>query len=156
MDQQKVWWKTTAWRYRNPEANEPSDTALGMQRVAFFVIAIMFLGIAGIVKAADNANDYSTARVRVVAQTLETRLDQGTIADLRSSFGSTSDLNEVVQAEGDGKVKIRAVGDDQYELTNRKGENPVCLTLTFDNQPHHRGDQPFNNPIITSLNDGPC
>ncbi|WP_336470697.1 DUF6199 family natural product biosynthesis protein [Mycolicibacterium peregrinum] len=28
-----IWWATQSWKFRNPEANEPSDTAYGMTRV---------------------------------------------------------------------------------------------------------------------------
>ncbi|MEV4009891.1 DUF6199 family natural product biosynthesis protein [Nonomuraea angiospora] len=38
-----LWRVTTAWQYRNPEANEPSDFAYGMGRGASFVGAIICL-----------------------------------------------------------------------------------------------------------------
>jgi hypothetical protein len=31
---EKVWRFTEAWKYRNPEANEPSDISYAMQRVS--------------------------------------------------------------------------------------------------------------------------
>jgi hypothetical protein len=35
-----VWWKLSAWAYRNPEANEPSDIAYGLQSLLLGVAAI--------------------------------------------------------------------------------------------------------------------
>ena len=38
---QKVWRATEGWRYKHPEANEPSDTAYGFRRV----LGVVMIGI---------------------------------------------------------------------------------------------------------------
>jgi hypothetical protein len=38
-DQRKLYWRLSSWRYRNPEANEPSDTAYTIGRVVVFAAA---------------------------------------------------------------------------------------------------------------------
>jgi hypothetical protein len=47
-----VWWKASAWAYRNPEANEPSDLAYGFQSlilggaaIACVVVGFVMLGV---------------------------------------------------------------------------------------------------------------
>jgi hypothetical protein len=46
-----MWWTLSAWRYRDPEANEPSDAAYLMSRISGIVIvagaAIAFV-VAGV------------------------------------------------------------------------------------------------------------
>ncbi|MBU9764000.1 hypothetical protein FR943_09115 [Mycobacterium sp. TNTM28] len=41
-----IWWVTQSWKFRNPEANEPSDVAYGMTRVAgvFVIVLALFIG----------------------------------------------------------------------------------------------------------------
>lgn len=43
-----IWWATTAWTFRNPEANEPSDAAYGLTRVAGVLLAIFTLVFGGV------------------------------------------------------------------------------------------------------------
>ncbi|MBP2453703.1 DUF6199 family natural product biosynthesis protein [Mycolicibacterium lutetiense] len=42
----RIWWVTESWKFRNPEANEPSDTAYGMTRAGgvFVILLALFLG----------------------------------------------------------------------------------------------------------------
>ncbi|CRZ15664.1 DUF6199 family natural product biosynthesis protein [Mycolicibacterium neworleansense] len=40
----KIWWATESWKYKNPEANEPSEAAYGMQALGgLFVIVAAFI-----------------------------------------------------------------------------------------------------------------
>lgn len=43
-----IWWATTAWKFRDPEANEPSDAAYGLTRVAGVLLAIFALLFGGV------------------------------------------------------------------------------------------------------------
>ncbi len=42
----RIWWATQSWKFRNPEANEPSDAAYGMTRAGgvFVILLALFLG----------------------------------------------------------------------------------------------------------------
>lgn len=42
----RVWWALSAWQYRNPEANEPSDALYAGKRFGCIVLAIVF-GVLG-------------------------------------------------------------------------------------------------------------
>lgn len=41
-----IWWATQSWKFRNPEANEPSDTSYGMTRLGgvLVIMLALFLG----------------------------------------------------------------------------------------------------------------
>ncbi|MFV8053393.1 DUF6199 family natural product biosynthesis protein [Mycobacterium sp. 48b] len=43
----RIWWVTESWKFKNPEANEPSDTAYGMTRAGgvFVILLALFLGV---------------------------------------------------------------------------------------------------------------
>lgn len=46
-----IWWATQSWKFRNPEANEPSDVAYGMTRVGGVLLVIVALVLGGVVIA---------------------------------------------------------------------------------------------------------
>lgn len=43
-----IWWATQSWRFRNPAANEPSDTAYGMTRVGGVLLILLALVLGGL------------------------------------------------------------------------------------------------------------
>ncbi|TDC60809.1 hypothetical protein E1200_29835 [Actinomadura sp. GC306] len=158
MDQRKLYWKLTSWQYRRPEANEPSDAAYALNRFGMFLGAVMMLVLAAVVNAADASSTYSTAQVRSVASSAASELDQGTQSGIGSSYRASSDVYDAVNEHGGGNVKIRSVGGGEYELTNRDGENPVCLTVTVDNDLNIGGGigEPWSHSVSTSVNVGSC
>ncbi|MFS2294144.1 MAG: hypothetical protein FWJ90_15870 [Actinomadura sp.] len=158
MDQRKLYWKTAAWQYRNPEANEPSDAALGLNRVGLFAAAVGMLVCAGIVHSADAASTYSTSEVSSVAYSVASELNRGDQSGLASSYSTSSEVYEAVNEKGNGNVEIRSVGGDRYELTNRDGENPVCLTVKVDHDLNlgSTAGGPWSHSISTSVDEGPC
>jgi hypothetical protein len=154
MGQRKLFWNTQAWRYRNPEAHEPSDAALGSSRAWRFVGAAVMLAAAGLVKTADNARTYSTEQVRSVAEAAASRLEEPSTPGLSSSFDPT--VYDIVNDEGDGNVKVRSAGTDKYELTNRKGKHPVCLTAKTEDHLDLGSDAPWSHSTSTSVEAGRC
>ena len=44
IDPRGMWEATSAWQFRDPEANEPSDGAFAFQRLAAFVALLMMVG----------------------------------------------------------------------------------------------------------------
>ena len=158
MDQRSLYWKMSAWQFRDPQANEPSDAALGVRRASLFISAVVLLVTAGVIKSADSTQDYSTSQVSSVAYAAGFSLDRNTTSGIGSSFDASSKVYDAVNEEGNGKVQIKSSGGDKYELTNRKGENPVCLTVTVDNDLSlgSGGDSPWSHSISTSVDEGPC
>lgn len=158
MDQRKLYWKLTAWQYRRPEANEPSDAAHALNRFGLFCGAVMMLVLAAILNAADTTRTYSTAQVRSVASAAASELDRGTQSGIGSSIDTSSDVHDAVNEHGGGNVEIRSAGGGEYELTNRDGENPVCLTVTVDNDLNIGGriGEPWSHSVSTSVTEGSC
>ena len=157
MDQRTLYWKISAWQYKNPEANEPSDAAFGLNRFGLFAGAATMVVMSVILMGVDNSNTYSTSQVMAVAQTAASELDQGGKSGIGSSFGTSSKVYDAVNEEGDGNVEIRSAGGSRYELTNRDGENPVCLTVEVENDLNLGGDDgPWNHSVTTSVDEGPC
>mgnify|MGYP001640235234 CR=1 FL=1 len=44
IDPRGLWEVTSSWQFRNPEANEPSDSAFAVQRFFAFVALLMMVG----------------------------------------------------------------------------------------------------------------
>ena len=44
IDPRGVWEVTSSWKFRDPEANEPSDGAFAFQRLAAIVALLMMVG----------------------------------------------------------------------------------------------------------------
>ncbi|MBO2456879.1 hypothetical protein [Actinomadura violacea] len=156
MDQRKVYLRTRGWQYRNPEALEPSDAALTMSRVGYFFGTVVLLVLALVLKSADRSMDYSTSQVHSVAYAAARSVESGRSSGLGSAIDASSSVYSAVNDEGNGKVKIRDAGGDKYELTNRKGRNPVCLTVTVDNALGLGNGEPWSHTVTTSVTDGPC
>ena len=156
VNQRKLYWSLAAWQYRSPEAHEPSDAALAVSRLSLFTSAVVLLVFAGIVHDVYRASVYSTAEVRSVAYSAAAELNKGTESGIGSSYSTTSDVYDAVNEHGNGNVKIRSAGAEKYELTNREGKNPVCLTVAVDNQLNLGSSQPWRHSVRTSVTDGPC
>ncbi|MFJ8110699.1 hypothetical protein [Streptomyces sp. NPDC096132] len=45
-DQRALWWRFQAKRFRDPEANEPSDSEYRSKRIVAFVCAAFMVGLA--------------------------------------------------------------------------------------------------------------
>ena len=45
----KLWWLLEAWKYQNPQANEPSATAYFLGRIIATLALVFFLGILSII-----------------------------------------------------------------------------------------------------------
>jgi len=44
IDPRGVWEVTSSWQFRNPEANEPSDSAFAVQRFFAFISLLVIVG----------------------------------------------------------------------------------------------------------------
>ncbi|MGW2702669.1 hypothetical protein [Streptomyces sp. NPDC001340] len=66
-NQRKLYWRFAAWRFRNPEANEPSDAAFAWQRGLLFVGAavLVFQGCSAMSDADKNSWDAAELRQAV-------------------------------------------------------------------------------------------
>jgi hypothetical protein len=69
VNQRRLWRATTGWRYRRPEAVEPSDAAMTLSRVGLVLVAV-FLIVVPILVTASNNHDKKAAAHAAAATSL--------------------------------------------------------------------------------------
>lgn len=57
-----IWWATESWKFRNPEANEPSDTSYALSRVGGVVVIIVALALGTSIIAQDHTKTQADKR----------------------------------------------------------------------------------------------
>ncbi|WP_454788981.1 DUF6199 family natural product biosynthesis protein [Mycolicibacterium lutetiense] len=63
----KIWWATESWKYKNPEANEPSEAAYGMQALGGLFVIVAAVILAGLA--------WSTERDKTAAEAEQKKKD---------------------------------------------------------------------------------
>lgn len=132
-DQRRLYWRFSAWRHRDPAANEPSDAAYRGGRILAFVVAGALLFSACRAMDFADSTEWSRREVRAVvaaaAETIEGKKSA-------SAGGSTSLVQDAVRdaAEGEGpyyRLEVSSAGGgDRYQVATDRGEFPYCLSLT--------------------------
>ncbi|MFI1711376.1 hypothetical protein [Streptomyces griseoruber] len=121
VDQRKLYWRFAAWRYRNPEANEPSDRAFAWQRGVLFVAAgVMAFQGCSVVRAVDKGS-WSRDELRQAVEQAASDLEEEPHLD--DAYGDYADLIESkVGDAGDGSgpsyaVEVEASGEESNDYT---------------------------------------
>lgn len=155
MNQRKLWWKIAAWRYKDPSTHEPSETFNTWNRFGYFfgggvmvVMGFVFLSMIG-------SYTFDASGVRSHADQAASVLEEEEPA---FSFGPTESEIEwaLEQVAPSGALRLEERGDsedgdDRYEITNRNGEHPVCLTVGTE------GGLTDEDPETTAtVDEGPC
>lgn len=175
IDQRKLWWKTTAWQYRDPVANEPSDSALGLGRLSLFAVAVFSVIAAVLVLDAqrsvdeqetrrpttpsipsifsstptpdpDKAETYSRSEVREEAEAVAHLLVGEYPFNVGAIITTQSDGN-LHHERQKGKEDKDGWEYTEYELTNRKGDHPVCLRVRQPG-PGHAGSSKVDSAKV--------
>lgn len=63
----KIWWATESWKYKDPEANEPSEAGYGMQALGGLFVILAAVILAGLA--------WSTERDKVAAEAEQKKKD---------------------------------------------------------------------------------
>lgn len=165
IDPRKLWWATSAWQFRNPEANEPSAAANAVGRVVAAVFALGF-GIAAISMTIDSAAPYTQERLDELGR--QAGAEFGGSYYKYGSPGESS-IDSWLDDETGGSVTVAAAGrtveslgggfkDDsryveKFELTSTDDESAQgCLTTEYDGGLFHDGDI----IVSASYDSGPC
>ena len=140
VDPRKLWYSTSAWQFKNPEANEPSEASFALGRVVSGIAAVGFV-IAAIVLTAG-----------AVAPLSQERLDSAGYDAARELSGTfykygTPGVSRIEDAIGRDDVEVRegttenedagfgeAYGiEETYELTGTDDPSVHgCLTVSYD------------------------
>ncbi|MGP4015873.1 hypothetical protein [Saccharopolyspora sp. 5N708] len=117
-DQRKLWWSFQAMWYANPGANEPSDAAFAMQRVAWFIGAAgLAFGAFQLYGAADDVS-LSGGEIKAAADEVAEQLpndDDGILRD-------PTDHNFAAYLQD--KLRNTDAADDNGMFTVSQAEEP--------------------------------
>ena len=159
-NQRRLWWSTHAWRYRSPEASEPSDRALRVARLTKLVLAALLVGGAFLVDGPiRTATLYDQRDVWSVALQAAGRLDQRPQANVQET-DVRKRAEEAIAAAGADKVRFRHSGSLAaeglpFDITNTAGDHPVCLTVYAERLPESSAVRSWIR-TTTTLSDGLC
>ncbi|MEH0473207.1 hypothetical protein QA943_30980 [Streptomyces sp. B21-097] len=135
-DQRKRYWRFTAWRYRNPGANEPSDRAFAWQRGVLFAAAgvMAFQGVS-VVRAADgdswNEDELRQAVTRAASELeAEPQMD-----DEYSDYAKLIESKVGDAGVGAGpryavEVQASDAEPDDYTITADGVEDAFCMRIS--------------------------
>lgn len=136
-DQRRMWWRFQARRFRDPAANEPSDSAYRGQRILLLCVAA---GVAGVsvytfssVVEFGPDHDEVVERVRSAAEDLESSNGKYRFPGAGDDEGSwAAYINPPLRGpETDDPVAVFVSGSgdvERYRVAAPDGE--VCLTVT--------------------------
>lgn len=166
-----LWHAFSAWQYRNPEANEPSDAKYAMSRVSCAVCGLFLIGLglnANIELTGDifGVRDHRAAAEQVAAAVQsDSPLTLTNYRDEEAAFGSAveSALRDA-RPQADLRVVNTAKVDGARHYTLAGGRDEMfCLTLTETSRSDWRisvGGRPATIgtkvEIRTGLTDGAC
>lgn len=150
-DPKRIYWSLQAWRYRRPEANEPSGAGYEVQRGRYVIAALLLFGVGGFfwyweevnTTDAGEARD-AVQRTRHILETepwpstprpsggIELEPDYTERLDAALKKANEADAPGIgpqyggVTADSAGKSKG---GGESFEITNEDSKFPQCLTL---------------------------
>ena len=151
IDPRKLWYATTAWQFKHPEANEPSGASFAVGRVVSGVGALCF-GIAALVS--------TVGSVGSVAPLSQDRLDSAGYAAATElggeyyKYGSPG-VSAIEEAIGRDDVRVREgrrETDDSdfgesygihefFELEGAEDDSIAgCMEVSYDGGLFHEGD----------------
>lgn len=143
----RMYWSFDAWRYRNPEANEPSDAAYGLNGCVVWVV-FGFLLIASIVATAAAISPGSADPYDVAS---EVASEVGGRYESQWGTPHRDGLNRLAGEKSGGRVQVREVREDTetdttwYEFTGSDGTEPACLEVQV---PYELGT--YGDPVSVS------
>ncbi len=126
-----IWWATESWKFRNPEANEPSEIAYGMTRAGGLVLIIGALVIGGIIISDDLDTKHErealeqrqAAEAAFIAPPPENRGPLPVIGVFTEHYGSTVAIKAYYMAPVDAPQPFIAAasppGESSYPCTSK-------------------------------------
>ena len=160
VDPRKLWYSTTAWQFKNPEANEPSEASFAVGRVVSGIGALGF-GIAALTMTAgalapltqdglDSAgrdaareltgeySKYGSPGVRAIEEQIgrdDVEVLEGERINGDSEFGQDYEIQELYELEGAEDDSIAG-----------------CIEVSYDGGLFHEGDI----DVSVSYSSGSC
>ncbi|MEU7167924.1 hypothetical protein AB0A70_25315 [Streptomyces morookaense] len=133
-----IYWGARAWRYRNPEANEPSPAAYTTQRIGSCLSAAV-LTVMGFVlmhwedQSTYNAGDVKNSADQVAEQVGRETASRSSILQPDYYLAVDTAMRKVTGNElGDLQFRSAgrtASGGEQFTISSTKTGNPYCLIV---------------------------
>ncbi|RYB93892.1 hypothetical protein EUA93_05700 [Nocardioides oleivorans] len=144
----QLWYATTAWQFKNPQANEPSEASFALGRVVSGIAALGF-GIAALVTTVGSVGPLSQERLDSVGS--------AAARDLTGEYGKygSPGVAAIEDAIGRDDVEVRegrTVNEDApfgesygieeyYELEGVEDDSiRGCIEIAYDGGLFHDGD----------------
>lgn len=135
-DQRKLYWRFTAWRFRNPSANEPSGAAFAWQRGVLFAAAavMVFQGCKALGFA--DSNSWSGNELRQAVNKAASAMEEETEIDSPSDDYSDlieSKVTDAGQNMGPSyavDVEAAEPGEDGYVITADGTDAVFCMRIS--------------------------
>ncbi|MGW7406903.1 hypothetical protein ACWGI9_24815 [Streptomyces sp. NPDC054833] len=139
-DQRKLYWRFAAWRFRNPEANEPSDAAFAWQRGVLFVgAAVMVFQGCSAMDDADKSSWSGEELRQAVTQAASSIEDEPQVSSPSEDYSTL--IEDAVTDAGKGlgpsyAVSVEATDSDpeskagDYVVTADGADAAFCMSIT--------------------------
>ena len=89
----RLWWSLQSWSYSDPEANEPSDAAFGVERFVLVAVSIVML-VFGLATVGDPAPGSPEAKVAAAEKAASKGSCEAVMTALRDGDVRTRDRDE--------------------------------------------------------------
>jgi hypothetical protein len=140
LDPRKLWYATTAWQFKNPEANEPSEASFALGRVVSGIAAAGF-GCAAIIVTAGSIGPLTQDRLDTAGSAAASELTgsyykYGTPneSDIKKALGRDDvDVKEVRTVDEDAGFGEAYDIEEYYDVTSPDDDTiQGCMKLSYE------------------------
>lgn len=133
-----IWQATEAWKYKNPEANEPSETALELNRLGFAVGGMTMIGVGFAVNGVQYGNAWAVDQSRSVVDEAVAEMGSSTYLSDRTGSDVKFESRKLQESLRDSLRDRLAAVRTRHVLLTVDGEgsavnNVYSYTVSTDN-----------------------
>ncbi|WP_103504094.1 MULTISPECIES: hypothetical protein [unclassified Streptomyces] len=156
-----LWRATSGWRYADPEANRPSETALALKKLRNVVVGLVLGGFGIAVQDWDGVFSSSATNLRATVEAAVEWLEEDTVDVPEGRPDGTLErrVAAAVRASAPGtfEAEVGHIDEERYEVTARRTEDVYCLSITMRkaNQQKDWTDDETVHLRVTAT-DSPC
>ncbi|NYE36493.1 hypothetical protein F4692_001626 [Nocardioides cavernae] len=148
VDPRQLWYATTAWQFKHPEANEPSEASFAMGRVLSGICAAGF-GVAAIATTASGLGPLTQERLDTLGRAAASELSGEYYKYASPGVTAIEDAigrDDVVVTEGRTVTEDAGFGEsygiqEYFALAGAEDDSVAgCLEVSYDGGLFHEGD----------------
>ncbi len=136
-----TWRVTEAWKYRHPEAVEPSETGLRVASVVYGIFAALafVVGIALLVVESPEEREDRRAAERIGCEELAEQFDKAAVFDLRGRLEARSPVEDLASQLGleaeFSSIRLQAGWVDLVSIVDEDGTTIVTVDQILGSRP---------------------